>query len=196
MELEDLKKLPAADRWIFVRGRVATEAVELDAALRGVHAALRGRGDREALLGAPESWSAARRECLEALADFELDTTMRVAIKEALSRAEDVWRERHRYVHDLLVESLDTIDEMPEVIRPAGAAADDDRYQLRLAHRAGAPDGVQVSFDGAIDLVVRLLEATWRLRAARLCISEGSATWRQMLFSDLDGNWDGTVSWG
>lgn len=41
MDLEQLRALPASDRWVFARGRIVSESIDMDAALRGVHAALR-----------------------------------------------------------------------------------------------------------------------------------------------------------
>ncbi|WP_417512548.1 hypothetical protein [Microbacterium sp.] len=191
MDLDQLRKLPASDGWIFMRGRIATEAVNLEAALRGVHAALRGRNDRSALLAAPESWGQLAKKCGELLDAYEpLDAAMRESIRAALDDAVAAWRERNRYAHDLLVARLTTDD---DPLDPQPPRAEDERYRLRLAYRANAPEVESVSLDDATALVAGIVAATWRLRAARSFLADGS--FASMLRNPVEGDWDGNASW-
>jgi len=192
MDLDVLLELSPSDRWTFVRGRIGTEAVHMDAALSGVHAALRDRHDREALLEAPESWGAKMRECNDRLAARSVPAPLRAAMEYALRDAALAWRERNRYMHDLLVDRLD-VDDAPAEL--SETRADDARYRLRLSRKKDVPETVSVSFDEAVDLVCKLVSATWRLRATRHCLSNVSSVWRSMLLGAVEGDWDGTASW-
>ncbi|MEV8136803.1 hypothetical protein [Microbacterium aurantiacum] len=193
MDVEELHQLATADRWVFVIGRIATDAVAMDAALRGVHASLRGRDDRNALLEAPDGWSATMRECVDKLSAHDLDDTMRSAIRAALDDAGRAWSDRNRYMHDLLVDSIDVDDEPPTIERES--RAEDDRYRLRLARKKNAPEHETVSLDDAINLVLALVAARWRLRAARSFLTNRSTVWRGMLVGHVQGSWDGNADW-
>lgn len=193
MDVEELQQLATADRWVFVIGRIATDAVAMDAALRGVHASLRGRDDRNALLEAPDGWSATMRECVDKLSAHDLDDTMRSAIRAALDDAGRAWSDRNRYMHDLLVDSIDIDDEPPTIEREP--RAEDDRYRLRLARKTNAPEHESVSLDDAINLVLALVAARWRLRAARSFLTNRSTVWRGMLVGHVQGGWDGNADW-
>jgi hypothetical protein len=193
MELEGLQSWDPSDRWVFLLGRVAEDSVAMDAGLRGVHSALRNRHDREALLSAPESWGATLRECQEMLAARDLDEVVRQAIESALTDAGDAWNSRNRYMHDLLVETIDIDDEPPTVEVSQRAA--DDRYRIRLARKKGAPAYESVTTADVVELIRDLVAARWRLRAARIFLATGSDVWRGMLTGSVQGEWDGTASW-
>lgn len=75
-------------------------------------------------------------------------------------------------MHDLLVESIDIDDEPPTVERQP--RAEDDRFRMRLARKRDAPESESVSLRDAIALVSSLVAATWRLRAARIYLAEGT----------------------
>ncbi len=164
----------------------------MDAALSGVHAALRDRQDREALLEAPESWGSKMRECNARLSARSVPAPLHAAMEHALQDAALAWYERNRYMHDLLVDRLDVDDAPPEL---AETRADDARYRLRLSRKKDVPESVSVSFDEAVELVCKLVAATWRLRATRYCLSNLSSVWRSMLLGAVEGEWDGTASW-
>lgn len=188
MDLEQLHTLPASDKWIFVRGRIVSEAVSMDAALRGVHAALRGRDDRDALLDGSAMWSNAVKECRQLLEIYSpLDDEMRAAIHSALDSASAAWDMRNRYMHDLLSARID------DPAAPAKQRADDDRYRLRLTRQQNAPEVDSVSLNDAINLVQSIVAALWRLRAARQYLRNGS--WRSMLLAHVEGDWDGNAGW-
>jgi hypothetical protein len=193
MDLEQLQTLKPSDRWVFLRGRIASEAVDMDAALRGLHAILRNRHDREALLEAPESWGATWRECIEKLTTHDVDDELRRAIRSALDHAARAWNSRNRYMHDLLVARVDPIDEPSVVERQT--RAEDDRYRLRLAPRSEATEVESVSISDAISLVCSITAAKWRLRAARLYLANESTSWRSMLLGHVTGDWDGNADW-
>lgn len=96
-------------------------------------------------------------------------------------------------MHDLLVEHIDIDDAPPDL--ESAPRSDDDRYRLRLARKKDAPESESVSLDHAIALVHSLVAATWRLRATRNYLTNGSATWTGMLVGYVEGDWDGNASW-
>lgn len=191
MELEELNALPHADRWTFVRGRIAEAAVELDAALRGLHAQLRGLDTREALLSAAQNWTTVANECRTMLACASVDNpAIRASIGSAIDSAAAAYDGRNRYMHDLLVADID--DELipdPDRIRQNG-----DRYLLRLTQKSGVPGVTVVTLDQAVAVAIRLTAETWRLRAARGYLA-GRTTWRSLLLGSVEGDWDGSASW-
>jgi hypothetical protein len=193
MDLEQLRALPASDRWVFVRGRIASEAVDMDAALRGVHAALRGRHDRDALLDASAMWGKVVQECQQMLDTYLTDDEMRSAIRSAIDAAAKAWSERNRYMHDLLSARIEEDDDSATVAEQREPRADDDRYRLRLARQKNAPEVESVSLDDAIALVESIVAAMWRLRAARQYLTNRS--WRSMLLGHVEGDWDGNAGW-
>lgn len=136
---------------------------------------------------------AAMRECIDHLAVREIEDTTREAIGAALRDARSAWERRHRYMHDLLVESIELTDEPPTFEREP--RAEDQRYQLRLAYKASAPEHVDVSIEDPIELVHTLVAARWRLQAARHVLATGSRVWLGMLVGDVEGCWDGSVNW-
>jgi len=71
MDLEQLDRLPSADQWTFVRGKIAEASVTLDAALRALHAQLRGLNTREALLSASQNWTLVADQCRTMIADVD-----------------------------------------------------------------------------------------------------------------------------
>ena len=191
MDLEQLHTLSTADKWIFVRGRIVSEAIDMDAALRGVHAALRGRDDRAALLDGSAMWGKVIQECGRMLDTYErIDTAMRLSIRSALDAAGDAWDGRNRYMHDLLSARIEGDD---DPARPAEPRAEDDRYRLRLSRPKDAPEVESVSLDDAIALVESIAAAMWRLRASRQFLANGS--WRDMLLGHVEGDWEGNASW-
>lgn len=133
------------------------------------------------------------RECSDRLSTHDLDDTMRSVIQAALDDAGRAWNYRNRYMHDLLVESIDIDDEPPTIQREP--RAEDDRYRLRLARKKNAPEHESVSLDDAINLVYALVAARWRLRAARSFLINHSDVWRGMLVGHLQGGWDGNADW-
>ena len=191
MDLEELRALPANDRWVFVLGRVTTEAVDMDSALRGLHAALRGHHDLPALLAAPEMWTKNIKECRELLAEQSIDAGIRDAISAALDAAAAAWKGRNAFLHELLVTRIDDDAPPPIVAEPR---ADDDRYRIRMSSKSTKPQVESVTLDEAIALVCDLVAARWRLVAARLFLA-GTRSWRDLLLGHVEGDWDGNAMW-
>ncbi|PKI90693.1 hypothetical protein CW368_08390 [Actinomycetales bacterium SN12] len=191
MELKELSALSPGDQWTVVRGRIAEGSVELDAALRGLHAQLRGLDTREALLHAPQNWSTLADQCRTMSACAAIgDREIHAAIAAAIDSASAAYEARNRFMHDLLV--ADIAEEFipdPERIRQQ-----DDRYLLRLVSKTGVPGVTVVTLDEAIEVVRRLSAETWRLRAARGYLA-GRTTWRSLLLGVVQGEWDGTANW-
>ncbi|MBF4615488.1 hypothetical protein [Curtobacterium sp. VKM Ac-1376] len=71
MELDLLRSLPSSDQRVFLLGRVTSETTRFDAALRFVHAALRGRHEIEAFLDAPRYITTIVKECKTLLATYD-----------------------------------------------------------------------------------------------------------------------------
>ncbi|KIP89885.1 hypothetical protein [Microbacterium algeriense] len=194
MDRDQLKALPASDRWVFVRGRIVSDSVDMDAALRGLHAALRGRDDRKALLDAPANWTEAVKKCRQLLDRYEpIDADMRGAIHSAIDAAAEAWSERNRYMHDLLDARIQGEDDPSRIAENVEPRADDDRYRFRLARQKDAPEVESVSLDDAIREVESIVAAMWRLRAARNFLAYGS--WQSMLRGHVEGDWEGNASW-
>lgn len=127
------------------------------------------------------------------LASRDLDEAIRQAIDSALTDAGNAWNSRNRYMHDLLVETIDIDDEPPTVeVSPRAA---DDRYRIRLSHKKGAPAYESVTADDVVELIRDLVAARWRLRAARIFPATGSDVWRGMLTGSVQGEWDGNAGW-
>lgn len=191
MDLEQLDQLPSADQWTFVRGKIAEASVELDAALRALHAQLRGLNTREALLSASQNWTLVTDQCRTMIACAAVtDRAVHSAISASIDSAAAAYDERSRYMHDLLTADVD--DELPpdaNRIRQEG-----DYYLLRLTSKANTPAVTRVTLDEARGVVTTLVAASWRLRAARGYLA-GQTTWRTLLLGSLEGEWDGSASW-
>lgn len=92
MELESLRALPLADQQIFLLGRIAAETTSMDAALRLVHAALRGQNNIDAFLDSPDLFSTNARECNKLIKDHgDLDDATRKAAVRAVSIASKIY---------------------------------------------------------------------------------------------------------
>ncbi|MDQ0894851.1 hypothetical protein [Agromyces ramosus] len=191
MDLEQLAELPLSDQWTFVRGRIAEASVELDAALRGLHAQLRGLDTREALLSASQNWTIVADQCRTMIACAPVpNAAIHSAIGAAVDSAAAAYDERNRYMHDLL--AADVADEL--IPDPNRIKQTNDYYLLRLTQKAGVPAVTLVTLGRAIEVVLTLSAETWRLRAARGYLA-GQTTWRSLLLGDVEGGWNGTVTW-
>jgi hypothetical protein len=178
VELHVLRALPVPDQQTFLIGRIAEETTRMDAALRMVHAALRGEHDIDAFLDAPNFFSSSARECKILVKEHPtLDADTRAAINHSVTFASQCYTRRNRYIHDVLTQDL--LDRSWE-----------------LSHLSRQPLGVQaevVSFDDAVALVTDLVTATWRLRGcAMYALNRG---WGGMAFGEVEGDWDGTASY-
>lgn len=191
MDLEQLDQLPSADQWTFILGKIAEAAVTLDAALRALHAQLRGLNTREALLSASQNWTLVADQCRTMIACAAVtDRNVHSAISASIDSAAAAYDERNRYMHDLLTADVD--DELlPDAnrIRQQG-----DYYLLRLTRKANTPAVTLVTLDEARGVVTTLVAASWRLRAARGYLA-GQTIWRTLLLGSLEGEWDGTANW-
>ncbi len=193
MDIEELSELPVNDQWTFLRGRIAEAAVDLEAALRGLHAQLRGLDTREALLAAPLNWSNLVSQCttMSACAPVQ-DRAVHRAIGGTIDEAGRAYEFRNRYAHDLL--TADLADEL--IPDPDRIRRDGDRFLARLATKNTSTDPAItiVTLEEATNVVRSLVAATWKLRAARGYLA-GRTTWKSALLGELQGEWDGTASW-
>lgn len=191
VDIAELEDLPLADQWTFVRGRIVETSVELDAAMRGLHAQLRGLDGVEALLSAPVNWTQAVDQCRTMTACTTLDEPrIRAAIGRALDEAGVAYESRNRFMHDLL--TADLADELlPD---PTLIDKRNDYYLVRLASKHRSPTVRRVVLDDAIGTVSELVAAAWKVRAARGYLA-GQTTWRSALLGELDGDWHGTATW-
>lgn len=191
VDLESLQELPPDDQWTFVRGRIAEEAVALDAALRGLHAQLRGLDSVEALLAAPQSWARTIETCQTMTAQVAIDDeSIRRAIGSAIDDAGVAYELRNRYMHDLLTQDIDD-ENLPD---PDMVKKTNGRFLVKLAGKTSKPAVTNVTFEEAVETVLALVAATWKLRAARGYLA-GQTTWRTALLGELEGGWGGSATW-
>src|SRR4051812_41663938 len=116
MKLKALRKLPERDQQTFLLGRIASEAVRLDAALRGLNAGLRGERDPLAFLDSPDFFSANVKACYVLLdKNSDISAAARAAIAVGLDRALELYQKRNRFIHDLL--RHDVLEEKWELAR-------------------------------------------------------------------------------
>lgn len=179
MELEELRRLPAADQQVFLLGRIAAETTSMEAALRFLHAALRGLRSLDAYLDAPTYVSSIIRECQTLAREHaELDAESQTAIRATLRSTKDAYALRNRFTHDLLREDL--LDRSWELAR-------------LTRQPEGAPDLSGTSFDDMVALVLNLIAAKYRLRGSAIFVLQG--TWRGLAFGSVQGEWDGSVTY-
>jgi hypothetical protein len=192
VNLEEMRHLTTRDQWVYVVGRIAVEAVDLDAQLRALRTVLAGESGRDATLAGPAAWSVTMAACQRHLATFDLDDRSRAAIGSVLDAADTAWQQRNRYLHDLLVDTIQA-DEDRAPVAP-GRRTGDRRLQRRLSldPKGLAPNDVIVSLSHAVDLVLEIVAVGWRLRSARGYV-EGSTMWSDTLFGHITGNWDGSA---
>lgn len=178
MEIEDLKQLPPSDQRTFLLGRIAREATSMDIALRFVHAALRGESDLNAFFDSPDYFSVAARECREMLrANPQLTVYERSALEDSVDAALDCYRQRNRFIHDLLREGLmDGSWELAHLTRS----------------RAAKTEAVKIDFDSMVDFILRIVATTWRLRAAGMYILSGE--WAGVALGTVMAEWNGTAT--
>lgn len=179
MELDVLRTLPSSDQRVFLLGRITSETTSLDAALRFVHAALRGRHEIDAFLDAPRYITSIAKECKTLLADYDgIDDAGRRAVNATLTAANKLYATRNRYVHDML-------------------RADLLSGGWELAGLERQPDGEQriteTTFSGMVELIGNLVGVTWRLRGAAFYILNGS--WSGLATGAVEGQWDGSADY-
>lgn len=179
------------DQWTFVRGRIVETSVALDAALRGLHAQLRGLDSNEALLSAPQSWTLVVDQCRTMTACTGVgENGLRAAIGQAIDEAAAAYEMRNRYMHDLLTKDVDE-ELLPD---PSMISKREGIFLLRLASKGGTAAIASVTFEEAIETAQALVAATWKLRAARGYLA-GQTTWRTALLGELQGHWGGSATW-
>jgi hypothetical protein len=177
MEMEKLEALNEKDQQIFLLGRIAFETSSLDIALRFVHGALRGHKDLDAFLDAPDNFSNNVRACTDlAKSHRDLSDELRTAVLAAIAEAAEIYRTRNRYTHDLL--RADLMNQGWELAR-----------LTRQNH--DTPESIPVSFNDMVDLVLKLVTATWRLRGCGLYVLSGQ--WENIALGSVEGRWDGTA---
>lgn len=178
MELETVKKLPAADQRIFLLGRVAAQTSSLDIALRFVNSALLGHNNVDAYLDAPDNFSNNVRSCSQlARSRLDLEESTRAAVLDAIAAADTVYKQRNRYMHDFLREDFMS-------------------QGWELARLTRQPDetaeSVSVSFEAMVDLILELITVTWRLRGCGLYVLGGQ--WEELALGTVQGHWDGRAT--
>jgi hypothetical protein len=189
MELGPLRELAPDDQWTFVRGRIVETSVALDAALRGLHAQLRGLYSVEALLDVAQNWTQAVGECREMTARHHFEEALlRTAIIRAIDEAVAAYERRNRYMHDLLTKDVDE-ELLPD---PSMIVEYDGMFLLRLSRKEGAPNVASVTCSAAVETTRALVAATWKLRAARGYLA-GQTRWRTALLGELEGGWGAEV---
>lgn len=154
------------------------ETTSMDAALRLVHAALRGEHDIEAFLDAPNFVSTIVKECRILVHDHEtLTPQAKKAVLSALNAAGKAYTRRNRFTHDLLRDDLlDRSWELARLTRPAKSR----------------PDFEPTSFEDMVDLVTSLVAVKFRLRGCALFVLNGS--WAGMALGEVKGDWDGSAT--
>lgn len=191
MDLEALQQLSHQDRWTFVRGRIAETSVALDAALRGLHAQLRGLDSVEALLAAPQNWTRTLELCQTMTAHVAIgDESVRSAIGRTIDEAAAAYELRNRYMHDLLTTDIGE-EELPD---PTAVKKESGYFLVKLSGKGKAPSVTNVTLEEAVETVEGLIAATWKLRAARGYLA-GQTTWLTALLGELEGEWDGNATW-
>ncbi|QWS33046.1 hypothetical protein [Curtobacterium aetherium] len=179
MDLDTLRTLPSSDQRVFLLGRITSETTSLDAALRFVHAALRGRHEIDAFLDAPRYITTIVKECKALLSQRDdIDDGGRRAVNAILTAANKLYTSRNRFIHDMLRADLLS-----------------GRWELAGLERQ--PDGEQditaTTFDGMVGLVEDLVGVTWRLRGAAFYILNGS--WSGLATGAVEGQWDGSADY-
>jgi hypothetical protein len=179
MELDALRALPITDQQTFLLGRIAGETTRMDAALRLLHAALRGEQDLDAFLDAPNFFTTNAKECRKLTKEHPaIDDGTRSAVLRAVTFAGNHYTRRNRYIHDLLRRDLlDRSWELARLSRQGG----------------GTPASEPVSFEAAVALVRGLVAATWRLRGCALYVLNHS--WEGMALGEVQGEWDGSATY-
>jgi len=151
----------------------------MDAALRFVHAVLRGQHELDAYLDAPDYVSSNVKACRKLLAEHsELNEETREAVRRTLTAVSKAYAQRNRFTHDFLRANL--LDKTWELARLSRPSADE-------------PEVLTVSSEDMIRLVCEIVAATWRLRGAARNILRG--TWSGMTLGEVEGDWDGSASY-
>lgn len=178
MELDQLRTLNISDQQVFLLGRIGMETTSVDAALRLVHAALRGRHDIDAFLDAPNFVSTIVKECRTLVRDHQtLTPQARKAVLSAVNAAGKTYTRRNRFTHDLLRNDL--LDRSWELAR-------------LTRQPEGHPDFEPTSFQDMVDLVTSLVALKFRLRGCALFVLNGS--WAGMALGQVEGHWDGSAT--
>ncbi len=171
--------LPSSDQRVFLLGRITAETTSLDAALRFVHAALRGRHEIDAFLDAPRYITTIVKECKALLAKHDgIDAVGRRAANATLTAANKLYTSRNRFIHDML--RADLLSGGWEL---AGLQRRSDGEQNITA----------TTFDDMVQLVEDLVGVTWRLRGAAFYILNGA--WGGLATGAVEGRWDGSADY-
>lgn len=177
MNLERLRALPSADQRVFLLGRITAETTNMDAALRFVHASLRGKDDMDAFLDAPDYVSTNVKACRKLLAErSDLSEEAAHSIRQTLKAVSETYTRRNRFIHDLLRASV--LDDTWELVRLTRQEPDQ-------------PTEKTISLEDTIRLVCEIVGVTWRLRGAAQYVRNG--TWRGTALGHVVGEWDGSA---
>jgi len=179
MDIEQVRDLSDEDQRVFLLGRVASETTRMDAALRMLHAALRGEHSVDAFLDAPNFVSTLVKECRSLLSAYgELDEGALRAVRRTLTDASAAYSRRNRFMHDMLRADLLTRE-----------------WQLAgLVRRADGEQPVEPTrFDNMVGLVCDLVGVTWRVRGAAFYVHNRS--WQGSALGAVTGQWDGSAEY-
>lgn len=180
MDLDTLNALPEADQHLFLRGRITSEAIALEAELRNLRVALINQWNERAFFQGESNFSELVRQCRNALASrADLEHVVVDAIGKDLDVAERLYKLRNRYSHDLLIANQDATG-----------------YRLlRMDRAVSRTQPAPTSTEDMIALVKELLIAWWRTYAAVTVVRTGDEGWREVLFADVEGTWDGSMGY-
>jgi hypothetical protein len=103
VDLTTLRTFSPFDERVFLLGRVPSETTSFDAALRFVHASLRGRHEIDAFLDAPRCIATIVKGCKALLSQRDdIDDAGRRAVNATLTAADTLYATRNRFIHDML----------------------------------------------------------------------------------------------
>lgn len=180
VDLDTLNALPEVDQHLFLRGRITSEAIALEAELRNLRVALINQWNERAFFQGDSNFSELVRQCRNALASrVDLENVVVEAIGKDLDEAERLYKLRNRYSHDLLIANQDATG-----------------YRLlRMDRAVSRTQPTPTSTEDMIGLVEELLIAWWRTYAAVTVVRTGDEGWREVLFAEVEGTWDGSMGY-
>ncbi|MFE2772276.1 hypothetical protein [Microbacterium resistens] len=189
MDLDQLRRLDVADQVTFLVGRSARLSVDLEAAVRTLVHVLSDPDRKSALppSKAPGNFQAlvteSRRRANEILAG---DDYAFGHMTELLSAADNAYKLRNRFVHDLL-----------------STGEGDEVHQQAIWERGSETRVVELfqyrttTVTALIEACLELIRSTWRVHALTAYID--SPEHRDLWIHDLEGDasvtWEGTSTW-
>lgn len=179
VNLDDLEQLPTVDQHVFLRGRIVTETVAIEAEVRNLRVSLLRATSEEAFFAEEQSFSRMVEKCRAALTSRpDLGEQLHAVIGEALSEAKRLYDLRSRYLHDLLTANRDATG----------------YHLLRMDKKPRKVDPTPTSTEDMIALIEQMSTAWWKLYAAVAVVHTRDAEWEELLFGSMEGDWYGTLT--